>query len=966
MKTLCFFGLSLIFVFRIFALPPADELLESIHTVPKETETASLVGDLEKRMDDLEDPGDRLNAWLDTYIIVTAPANRNSSFEERKELELQIPKLGKFFPPKDQWDFLKEQIHLRQSDEPNPSLVKLSYLIAILESDTEAATRILRSNFPEATAEQTAGENSIQQALSRNVYGSHRKMSLKRSLLEVAFNENGLPDLQRVAYEIWASLSEETRNQMYVNVPDLTRLYSEDEVTDKIEEFVQLAGEDFRIYSLSKNMVEPVLSAYRNLDMTPPEDIINKIQPDSENYQENIEFLSEKFGKEKFQEILLTAQIKASLKQGDAEMAWENWQALAQVDTDSASQLVRGLYGWRGRNYPRKTILAFSYKLLPYSENADFLRQLNELIPMDGNPNDRVLLKIDALLEKESDSVESLNLETLKLERLLAYGAYGEAGSVAKKILQQKDTITKTLKGNNYWFDPLRFARAFRLLENPEISEAWVDVGIESTILLEGYSARHAYTELIDLALESGKDSQAFQYASDSFKQASIKESDYDQIQAARPLSYLVLLYTKAGQPEDALTLLNEAVGWSVTDLALLHNPLPEDSIHTVVARALVQTDQLDTAKLVLKDHLLYSDNSDDSAYNELVQIEGQGALPFLKELQREYPFEERPLIWQAVLAQNAGHLEVAENMAREAIAIDPTDGEMNAKNRLRAYAVLGSILEQREDPEADLYNQVVASVDLAEKADEYRVAGLTSKALILYEDAMNLFTDAYCVQFRAAVEYEAVGQIDKAEEHFEIAYRLMPNQFGRIESHCFGCEGAFNGERATGIAERVFKSMLQKNPEQASLYYLMGYLYNSKGFPEEALGYFKRAVELDPLYYNSWKHISSITKSGPEFDEVLYIESLKAMLKIAPLRTIGKLDSLSISMVGAMWNEIPGYYPLLPKRTRPVYPLTASAEVLEESGRNRDDWREDLWQHRSAGQVLFSNYRIPSFLLNH
>jgi hypothetical protein len=52
----------------------------------------------------------------------------------------------------------------------------------------------------------------------------------------------------------------------------------------------------------------------------------------------------------------------------------------------------------------------------------------------------------------------------------------------------------------------------------------------------------------------------------------------------------------------------------------------------------------------------------------------------------------------------------------------------------------------------------------------------------------------------------------------------MMPDSFGRVESHCFGCERAFDGERAQSIAERVFTGIAAKRPDNPQVHYLLGY----------------------------------------------------------------------------------------------------------------------------------------------
>ena len=76
---------------------------------------------------------------------------------------------------------------------------------------------------------------------------------------------------------------------------------------------------------------------------------------------------------------------------------------------------------------------------------------------------------------------------------------------------------------------------------------------------------------------------------------------------------------------------------------------------------------------------------------------------------------------------------------------------------------------------------------------------GPMASAINQYREALTYFQDAYCIESRLAVRLAEVGKMDEAEEHYRRAYELMPDSFGRVESHCFGCEKAFEGEKIPG-----------------------------------------------------------------------------------------------------------------------------------------------------------------------
>src|ERR1043166_8285024 len=113
-----------------------------------------------------------------------------------------------------------------------------------------------------------------------------------------------------------------------------------------------------------------------------------------------------------------------------------------------------------------------------------------------------------------------------------------------------------------------------------------------------------------------------------------------------------------------------------------------------------------------------------------------------------------------------------------------------------------------------------------------------------MYEHSLNRFADAYCIHARLAVQLSDLGRYQEAEEHYRRAYELMPDSFGRVESHCFGCEGAFEGRKAQSIAEKVFSELAAKRPDKPQIHYLLGYLRKIERRYAEALPEFRKAVQ--------------------------------------------------------------------------------------------------------------------------
>lgn len=338
----------------------------------------------------------------------------------------------------------------------------------------------------------------------------------------------------------------------------------------------------------------------------------------------------------------------------------------------------------------------------------------------------------------------------------------------------------------------------------------------------------------------------------------------------------LALLYHQAGRSADVVALLEKSPYWGARDLhALLDDAAGEEDVNVqqlhggssavplpyLVASALTDVGRKSEALTVTHAFLQNSPGS-DRGYELLLALDPTNALAQMDVLFARDQFEERPLIWKATILKQQGQLIEAEKTVRRAIAIDPSDGEEGRGDRMRAYAVLADIREARGDQkEAQFFREVVKAIRMSEDADQYFLAGLLKQAVAKYEDALNHFSDAYCIQSRLARQLAALGQNDAAAEHYRRAFELMPDSFGRVESHCFGCERAFSGPRAQNIAEQVFTQLAASRPDKPQVYYLLGYLHVEEERYDAARTNFETAVRLDPDYLNAWGKLNEVTE---------------------------------------------------------------------------------------------------------
>ena len=252
--------------------------------------------------------------------------------------------------------------------------------------------------------------------------------------------------------------------------------------------------------------------------------------------------------------------------------------------------------------------------------------------------------------------------------------------------------------------------------------------------------------------------------------------------------------------------------------------------------------------------------------------------------------------------------------------------------DRLRVYAVLAEIRAAQGDAkQADLFRGAVAAIRLSEQADDLHGLGLLKRAIALYEESLKLFADAYCIQSRLAIQMADLGLFDEAEAHYRKAYELMPDSFGRIESHCFGCERAFSGERAQSLAEKVFTKLVQERPEKPQIHYLIGYLREQQGRYAEAVKSMKEAVRLDPDYLNAWVKLSNIGEriAISTEDRAAAATALIRLDPLAKRHSFSRKFSGDLRQIHAALKKAAH---LQPKLAKDLFALAASKKRLEEN----------------------------------
>lgn len=518
-----------------------------------------------------------------------------------------------------------------------------------------------------------------------------------------------------------------------------------------------------------------------------------------------------------------------------------------------------------------------------------------------------------------------------------------------------------------------RLMQLGKLLDQPALTEEGLRAA-QSLLQPAGnsydYLRNHLFGETLRTLVDQNRAPEAEALVLDRLLKAQKNSASSRSSGSQEDIASLAWIYHRAGRHADVLRLFDESTLWGVADLSKLRDSRAgEDSPKITAADALIAAQRTDDARRILR-RIIQDAPGSDAAYLRLEKLGGDDLPEFLARTFERDRYEERPLIWLARHQLAKGQVNEAETTLRSAIAIDPSDGEQGKGDRMRAYAVLADILDAKGDPQtAAQMRAVVTAIRLSEDADDWWQAGLLSRAVRLYEKSLTSFSDAYCIQSRLALRYNELGDFTQAAEHYRRAFELMPESFGRVESHCFGCEGAFNGERVQGVAEKVFSSLAERMPDRAQVFYLFGYLRATQERESEAANLFRTAVRLDPDYLNAWGKLQDLSSQLTLPAEERLTISL-AILRLDPLGRHVRADFDHTQNLRALWTALRDADARVVRRdTSDIYPLAAARELLTANARAgiRDgsssyDWtirQENLLRHFTELSLMSSTGQL-------
>ncbi len=218
---------------------------------------------------------------------------------------------------------------------------------------------------------------------------------------------------------------------------------------------------------------------------------------------------------------------------------------------------------------------------------------------------------------------------------------------------------------------------------------------------------------------------------------------------------------------------------------------------------------------------------------------------------------EKRPLIWLAKFYLDRGNLAKSEELARQAIAIDPSDGEQGRGDRMRAYAVLAEILTKRGDTKtAATYRgpsrqSAWRNRPINSNKPECSVAGsgCIERVSPLSRTPIASSRGSPCNSLRQ-------GTWQRRRSTTSVRLNSCPKVLGESKATASVAKVYLEARSRKKLPSRYsVKTRIAAQPNNPQVHYLLG--YRKVGIAKRRrLKSFREAVRLDPDYLNAWQKL--------------------------------------------------------------------------------------------------------------
>ena len=179
--------------------------------------------------------------------------------------------------------------------------------------------------------------------------------------------------------------------------------------------------------------------------------------------------------------------------------------------------------------------------------------------------------------------------------------------------------------------------------------------------------------------------------------------------------------------------------------------------------------------------------------------------------------------------------------------------------NQLGDYESAQAYFAKSIDLEPDLVEPRFRLIDIYRMDDE---AASPQKIINLYEEILDIETDNYKAFMGLALQYYKIGQMEQARDMFA---ELARNTIEDSRMVLLAIEDDLNDKHYEDLTV-IFREMLKTDPQDSTLNFLNGMVYQAADDPKKAIEFYKRVKPDHPQYKKTVLNIAFLYK---ELDDV-------------------------------------------------------------------------------------------------
>jgi tetratricopeptide (TPR) repeat protein len=323
-------------------------------------------------------------------------------------------------------------------------------------------------------------------------------------------------------------------------------------------------------------------------------------------------------------------------------------------------------------------------------------------------------------------------------------------------------------------------------------------------------------------------------------------------------------------------------------------------------------------------------------------------------------PFATKSTLFEAIELINSGRILDAEAICRAAVERNEHDVNMTA--------LLGATLfKAGKNQEAEKYLRISTQLapnfakpwsDLGAVLVETRRPREAAEVL---ENAVRLDPAEGDAWFNLGKVRSMLGLGPEADEAFEKAFELNPER--KALAHAAEHQQAGRLEEA----EKVYREILRKNPENVDALRLLGTLAVGSGRAHEAEGLFRRVIAYAPDYAEAHLDLGRILKDQHRLEEA--IQSFEKVIELEPHSMQANLLLASVLAPAARTHDaIAAYRKVLELRPNHPGALLGLGHTLKTVGQQDEAvqaYRDCIGMRPGNGETYWSLANLKTFKLS-